>query len=187
MRAFTFRQVVIGAFVADVHAAFEKRFGVPLIETMGLTETAAQNPSQSATPKLSKIGSPGIGFGNEVIIGNEVQQEQPRDTEGEILVRGNNVLRHYLKNPEATRDTIHQRRLGSATGDLGRYGCGRLCFRDRTAEGINYQRRRKHCPPRGRRSPIHPPDVVEAAAFAVHCANYGQRLEAAVRLTQDSK
>ncbi len=39
----------------DMHSAFENRFGIPVIETMGLTETAAQilsNPFHQAHAKL---------------------------------------------------------------------------------------------------------------------------------------
>ena len=50
----------------DVHAAFEERFGLPLIETMGLTETAAQILSNPMPPGERKLGSPGIAYGNEV-------------------------------------------------------------------------------------------------------------------------
>ena len=48
----------------DVQSAFEKRFGIPIIETMGLTETAAQILSNPLPPGARVIGSPGIAFGN---------------------------------------------------------------------------------------------------------------------------
>ena len=170
----------------DIHTAFEKRFAVPLIETMGLTETAAQILANPLPPQLSKIGSPGIGFGNEVIIGNEVQQEQPIGCEGEILVRGNNVLRHYLKNPEATRDTITKDGW-LRTGDLGRMDADGYVFVTGRLKELIIKGGENIAPREVDEALYTHPDVVEAAAFAVNCTNYGQRVEAAVRLTQDSK
>ena len=170
----------------DVHTAFEKRFGVPLIETMGLTETAAQILANPLPPQVSKIGSPGIAFGNEVIIGDKSQQELPRGCEGEILVRGNNVLRHYLKNPKATRDTITKDGW-LRTGDLGRMDADGYVFVTGRLKELIIKGGENIAPREVDEALYTHPDVVEAAAFAVHCANYGQRVEAAVRLTQDSK
>jgi acyl-CoA synthetase (AMP-forming)/AMP-acid ligase II len=52
----------------EVQQAFEDRFGVAIVETMGLTETAAQILSNPLPPGTRKIGSPGVAVGNEVII-----------------------------------------------------------------------------------------------------------------------
>ena len=41
---------------------------MPIIETMGLTETAAQILSNPVPPGERKIGSPGVAFGNQVSI-----------------------------------------------------------------------------------------------------------------------
>ena len=170
----------------DVRAAFEKRFGVPMIETMGLTETAAQILANPLPPKISKIGSPGIAFGNEVIIGDESQQELPRGAEGEILVRGNNVLRYYLKNPEATAETITKRGW-LRTGDLGRMDAEGYVFVTGRLKELIIKGGENIAPREIDEALYTHPDVVEAAAFAVNCADYGQRVEAAVRLTKYSK
>ena len=77
----------------DVHEAFETRFGLPIIETMGLTETAAQILSNPLPPGERKIGSPGLAVGNEVMIADDHQREVPAGVEGEVLVRGSNVMR----------------------------------------------------------------------------------------------
>jgi len=47
----------------ETQSAFETRFGVPIIETMGLTETAAQILSNPLPPGTRKIGSPASGLG----------------------------------------------------------------------------------------------------------------------------
>ncbi|GIT48211.1 MAG: hypothetical protein Ct9H300mP14_01390 [Gammaproteobacteria bacterium] len=51
-----------------VHKAFVARFGIPMVETMGITETAAQILSNPLDPAQQKIGSPGLPCGNEIRI-----------------------------------------------------------------------------------------------------------------------
>ena len=87
----------------DIHRRFEERFGIPIIETMGLTETGAQILTNPMPPATRKIGSPGVAVGNEVMIGDESQAEVARGTTGEILIRGGNVMQGYLHQPEETR------------------------------------------------------------------------------------
>jgi acyl-CoA synthetase (AMP-forming)/AMP-acid ligase II len=76
----------------EIHRQFEKRFSLPIIETMGLTETGAQILSNPLPPKTRKIGSPGIGYGNEIMIADDKQNPLAAHEEGEILVRGSNVM-----------------------------------------------------------------------------------------------
>ncbi|MEO0357546.1 MAG: AMP-binding protein, partial [Pseudomonadota bacterium] len=90
------------ALAVDTQSAFEDRFGVPIVETMGLTETAAQILSNPLPPGVRKIGSPGIAFGNDVCILNPDRSFAPPMIEGEIAVRGPNVMTEYLHNPDAT-------------------------------------------------------------------------------------
>jgi acyl-CoA synthetase (AMP-forming)/AMP-acid ligase II len=169
----------------DVHAAFEKRFGIPIIETMGLTETAAQILSNPMPPGIRKIGSPGLPFGNEVIIGDANQKEVGREEEGEILVRGPNLLREYRKNKEATTEAITSEGW-LRTGDLGRmdedgyvYVTGRL--KEMIIKGG------ENIAPREIDEALYShPDVIEAAAFGVPCRDYGQRVEAGVKLREDA-
>lgn len=80
------------ALAVETQAAFENRFGVPIVETMGLTETAAQILSNPLPPGPRKIGSPGIAFGCEVAIHGSDGTPMAAGTEGEIVVRGPNVL-----------------------------------------------------------------------------------------------
>lgn len=101
-----------------LHEQFESRFGIPIIETMGITEAAAQILANPMPPAARRIGSPGLPYGNEVIIANAGGERGP-DVEGEILVRGPNVMRGYLRDPEATAAAIDADGW-LHTGDLGR-------------------------------------------------------------------
>lgn len=167
----------------DVHRAFEKRFGVPIIETMGLTETAAQILSNPLPPAPRKTGSPGIAFGNDIKIADNNHVECPANTEGEILVRGANVMRCYLDNQQATQQAI-TRDNWLRTGDLGRmdhdgyvYVTGRL--KELIIKGG------ENIAPREIDDALYSHSaVIEAAAFACGCETYGERVEAGVVLKE---
>lgn len=173
------------ALPVETHTAFEARFGVPIIETMGLTETAAQILSNPLPPGERKIGSPGKPFGCDVALHDPEGREALRGTEGEIVVRGPNVMREYLKNEEATSACFRNAWL--RTGDLGRmdedgyvYVTGRL--KELIIKGG------ENIAPREIDEALYAhPDVIEAAAFARPCTTYGERVEAAVTLREGSR
>ncbi|MDJ0612326.1 MAG: AMP-binding protein [Rhizobiaceae bacterium] len=169
----------------DMHSAFEKRFGIPIIETMGLTETAAQILSNPLPPAVRKIGSPGIAFGNEVMIGDADQIEVPRNEEGEILVRGPNLLREYLKNKEATAKAV-TRSGWLKTGDLGRMDADGYVYVTGRLKELIIKGGENIAPREVDEALYSHPDVVEAAAFGVSCDDYGQRVEAGVKLSEGS-
>ncbi|MEM9734766.1 MAG: AMP-binding protein [Pseudomonadota bacterium] len=169
----------------DVQQAFESRFNVPIIETMGLTETAAQilsNPMEG--PR--KIGSPGIAWGNEVMIGDEHQQECARGTEGEVLVRGPNVMRGYRNNAKATEVALTKQGW-LRTGDLGRMDEDGYVFITGRLKELIIKGGENIAPREVDEALLAHPDVIEAAAFARSCARYGQTVEAGVKLRSGSK
>ncbi|WP_299026231.1 AMP-binding protein [uncultured Sulfitobacter sp.] len=184
MARLRFGRSASSALAPDVQTAFEARFGVPIIETMGLTETAAQILSNPLPPAVRKIGSPGIAFGNEVAVLGADLKPGPPNTEGEIAVRGPNVMLEYLKNPEATKATFTQGWL--RTGDLGRKDAdGYLFVTGRLKELII--KGGENIAPREIDEALYAhADVIEAAAFARPCKTYGERVEAAVRVCDGS-
>jgi len=168
----------------DVQQAFEKRFNVPIIETMGLTETAAQilsNPMHG----VRKTGSPGIAVGNEVLIADENQIECPRGLEGEVIVRGPNVMRCYRNNEEATRSSLTDDGW-LRTGDLGRMDDDGYVFITGRLKELIIKGGENIAPREIDEALYSHADVVEAAAFAMDCPRYGQRVEAAVMLCEGS-
>jgi crotonobetaine/carnitine-CoA ligase len=95
----------------SLHARFEERFGFPLIEVWGMTETGrvfadSVEPRQVTT---RAFGRPRDGFEAKVV--DDADRPVPFGTDGELLVRwgGPEGPRHgffsgYLRNPEATEE-----------------------------------------------------------------------------------
>jgi long-chain acyl-CoA synthetase len=90
--------------------------GVPMFQGYGLTESA---PVISANvPKKHKLGSSGsIVPGLLLKICDEKGNELPAGQQGEIVVKGENVMAGYWKNEKASHETIRDGWL--YTGDLG--------------------------------------------------------------------
>jgi acyl-CoA synthetase (AMP-forming)/AMP-acid ligase II/Fe-S-cluster-containing dehydrogenase component len=106
------------ALPVSLHRAFEKKFNIPIVETMGLTETAAPVFANPIDPSQRKYGSVGRAVGNAAKIIDHQGNESPRGTEGEIMIRGDNVMKGYYKDPTLTADTIEADGW-LHTGDLG--------------------------------------------------------------------
>ncbi|MEM9269313.1 MAG: AMP-binding protein, partial [Pseudomonadota bacterium] len=172
------------ALAVETQNAFQSRFGIPIVETMGLTETAAQCLSNPLDPKRHKIGSPGIGIGNEARVADATGTPMAEGEEGEIQIKGPNVMKGYLKNPEATAETF----LGEwlRTGDLGRMDADGYIFVTGRLKELIIKGGENIAPREIDEALYEHSDVVEAAAFARPCAQYGERVEAAVRLTPGS-
>ena len=102
----------------DFMLEFEKKFGVRLLEGYGLTEASPVCSFNrfDTVYKPGSIGTPIMGV--EIKIVDENGRELPRNTLGELTVRGDNVMQGYYKNEEATAAVIRNGWL--YTGDLGR-------------------------------------------------------------------
>lgn len=89
----------------EVLSEFNKIFPVPLMEGYGLTEATAVISVNS--PEKYKPGSIGPPLNNvEVKIVNDIGQSQPVNKDGEIWVKGPNVMKGYYKLPEETAEAI---------------------------------------------------------------------------------
>ncbi len=174
------------ALAPEVQRAFEGRFGVPIVETMGLTETAAQILSNPLPPGLRKIGSPGMAFGNEVTILSPEFEPLPPDTEGEIAVKGPNVMRGYLDNPQATASAMTKDGW-LRTGDLGKIDADGYVFVTGRLKELIIKAGENIAPREVDEALYSHVDVVEAAAFARPCPSYGETVEAAVKLREGAK
>ncbi|MCK9986344.1 MAG: long-chain acyl-CoA synthetase [Azoarcus sp.] len=166
----------------ELHRAFEARFGIGVIETMGLTETAAPVFSNPLDPARRRIGSPGRAFGCEARVVDPATGRPVRDgVPGEIQIRGDNVMLGYYKAPDETAKGL---------GDDGWLRTGDLGYRD--ADGFYFITGRlkeliikggENIAPREiDEALLRHPGVLEAAAVGVPDPAYGQEIEAAVVL-----
>ncbi|HEU5130592.1 MAG TPA: class I adenylate-forming enzyme family protein, partial [Pyrinomonadaceae bacterium] len=101
---------------AEVLRRFEETFKCLVIEGYGLSESTCRStfnpPDQRRRP-----GSCGIPIGNEMRVVDEKDQEVPDGELGEIVLRGENILKGYYKNDAA--NTTAFRNGWFHTGDIG--------------------------------------------------------------------
>ncbi len=103
----------------EILTQFEKKLQVPVIEGYGLSESspvAAFNHLEYER-KPGSIGQPLPGITMKVIDKNG--NELPYGQEGELLLRGHNVMKGYYKKPQETANTIVDGWLH--TGDIVRF------------------------------------------------------------------
>jgi fatty-acyl-CoA synthase len=134
---------IFGGGAAMPEAIAQKLFdlcGVRYIEGYGMTETISQthiNPPQNA--KKQCLGIP--AFDTEaLIIDPDTFEKLPSEKQGEIVVRGPQLLTGYWKNPQAYEESwceVDGKRY-FRTGDLGRTdGDGFFYISDRLKRMIN--------------------------------------------------
>jgi acyl-CoA synthetase (AMP-forming)/AMP-acid ligase II len=82
-------------------AGLEKLFGVPVIQSYGMTEASHQVASNPLPPAARKPGSVGRAAGPEIAIMDEDGNMLPAESTGEVVIRGTNVTAGYEANPAA--------------------------------------------------------------------------------------
>ena len=105
-----------GALLDIKQQQFYKAIGIPVYQGYGLTE--ATPIISTNTPFFHKMGTSGKLLANITCkIVDENGAELPKGQKGEIIIKGDNVMKGYYKNEEATAKTIKDNWL--YTGDLG--------------------------------------------------------------------
>ncbi|WP_406497271.1 long-chain fatty acid--CoA ligase [Streptomyces sp. NBC_01604] len=134
----TLRIAVSGgsALPVEVLTAFEERFGVPVLEGFGMSETSPV-ATFNHLDRPRKPGSIGLPvWGVQVRVVREDGTEAPVDAPGELWVRGHNVMKGYLGRPEATAEVLDAQGW-LRTGDIGtRDADGYLYIVDRKKDMI---------------------------------------------------
>ena len=89
--------------------------GIRIIEGYGMTETSPFISINRFEPGMNRFGTVGIA-----IPGVEIKIDEPGENqEGEILVKGTNVMQGYFKNPEMTK-AVMTADGWFRTGDVGK-------------------------------------------------------------------
>ena len=105
---------------ARVMDAFEQRFGVPILEGYGMTETAATITFNQTVEQRRpySVGKPVWGVEVQVRDDDNDEPLPPgRDNVGELVTRGPHTMKAYYRRPEATAEAFAGGWL--RTGDLG--------------------------------------------------------------------
>lgn len=166
----------------ELHRAFEDKFGIGIIETFGMTETNAPCFTNPYDPKKRKIGSPGTAYGNEAkVIDPNTGIEQPRGTPGELMVRGDNVMTGYYKDPENTAKTLEPDGW-MHTGDVGYMDEDGFVFVTGRIKELIIKGGENIAPREIDEALLKHPAVLEAAAVGIPDSNYGQEIMACVIL-----
>jgi len=101
---------------AEVMRRFEETFNCLVIEGYGLSESTCRS-TFNPPDERRRPGSCGVAIGNEMRVVDEEDQDVPEGELGEIVLRGENILKGYFKNEAATATAF--RNGWFHTGDIG--------------------------------------------------------------------
>ena len=169
----------------EQHRAFESRFGISVLEAMGLTECASVAFANPLDPRRRKIGSPGLPLGVDARIVAPDASVLGDGESGEIEVRGANVMLRYHDDADATSRTL---RAGGwlATGDLGYRDRDGFYFITGRLKELIIKGGENIAPREIDEALLRHPAVLEAAAVGVPDPAYGQDILACVVLKADA-
>jgi acyl-CoA synthetase (AMP-forming)/AMP-acid ligase II len=164
---------------------FERRFGIPVIETYGISEAACQVSANPLPPAQRKPGSAGRPVGNRLVVVDRRGHSVAPGQVGEVTIRGENVFRGYLDNPAADREALRDGWF--YTGDLGYLDPdGFLFLTGRKKEMIN--RAGEKIAPREVEEVVHRlPEVETVGVVGVPHQLYGEEVAAFITVRQGSR
>ncbi len=179
LSAFRFARSASAPLPATVLRQWEDTYQVPMIETLGLTETAGTVATNPMPPRERKPGSVGLACGNQIRVVDPKGNDCPPHVTGELVVRGNNVMEGYYRSPEITASAFWDGEW-FRTGDLGNQDEeGYLFITGRSKELII--RGGENIAPREIDEVLYQHDaILEAAAVGVDHEHYGQEVVACV-------
>ncbi len=181
-RSLRFIRAVSSKLSSVLAESVQETLETPVIEIYGMTEAAGLITSNPLS--ANKTGSVGVSAGPELKILDQHGNEAASGSEGEILIKGDNVITAYVEDPETNQTSF----IGGwlRTGDRGYLDAeGYLFITGRIKEIIN----------RGgeKISPLEIdlllaelPDVVEAAAFPLPHPTLGEEVAVAIVKNADS-
>ena len=179
LAAIRFCRSASAALPPEHHRAFEDRFGIGIIETMGLTETVAPAFSNPLDAARRKLGSVGRASGGEARVVDERFGSVPDGTTGEIVIRGPHVMVGYYKNDEATRASLTPDGW-LRTGDLGHRDADGFFFVTGRIKELIIKGGENIAPREIDEVLLRHPAVLEAAAVGIPDRHYGQDIAACV-------
>ncbi|TMC17141.1 MAG: long-chain fatty acid--CoA ligase [Chloroflexi bacterium] len=125
----------------DLARKLYERTGITIVQAYGLTESSPDTHLSPTDPSLMRLESVGLPVSNTeqkiVDIETGTRELQPGE-DGEVVVRGPQVMQGYWKSPEETARVLRDGWL--YTGDIGHLDAdGSLFIVDRKKEMIKYK------------------------------------------------
>ena len=168
----------------QVMTAVEDAFGVPVIESYGMTEAAHQMASNPLPPAPHFAGSVGIAAGPEIAIMDDHGTILPTGELGEIVINGRNVTAGYENNADANARAFTNGWF--RTGDQGTIDtAGYLRLTGRLKEIIN-RGGEKISPLEVDECLMDHPAVQQVVTFAMPHSKLGEDVAAAVVLHENT-
>jgi amino acid adenylation domain-containing protein len=160
----------------------EAMFGVPVLETYGMTEAASQI---AANPfERRKMGSVGRAAGPEIAIMDAAGRKLPSGEHGEIMLRGPNMTRGYYNDDDATRAAFRDGWF--RTGDLGYLDADDYLFIVGRIKDVINRGGQKVSPLEVEEVLLGHPAVLEAGAFGIPHKKLGENVAAVVVLRPEA-
>jgi acyl-CoA synthetase (AMP-forming)/AMP-acid ligase II/thioesterase domain-containing protein len=164
----------------QVFEDLERTFGVPVIESYGMTEASHQIASNLLPPGKRKPGSVGVAAGPEVAVMNNDGNILPQGEIGEIVIRGPNVTQGYENNETANKTAFVNGWF--KTGDQGYFDSEKyLTITARIKEIIN-RGGEKISPREVDEALLDHPSIAQAVTFPMPNPTLGEDVAAAIVL-----
>jgi len=157
------------------HRAFEQKFGIGIVETMGLTETAAASFSNPMNPAARKPGSVGRASGCMAGVVDAALAAVRNGVTGELVISGPNVMPGYYKNEPATRASFTPDGW-LRTGDLGHRDADGFFFVTGRIKELIIKGGENIAPREIDEALLRHPAVLDVAAVGVPDRHYGQEI-----------
>ena len=162
---------------------FEQKFGISIIETMGLTETAAPSFSNPLARAQRKLGAVGKASGCEARVIDANLVPIPDGQTGEVAIRGPHVMRGYYKNEAATQAGFTPDGW-LRTGDLGHRDADGFFFITGRIKELIIKGGENIAPREIDEALLRHPAVLDAAAVGIPDKHYGQEIMVCVVLKE---
>ena len=169
-----FNHPLIVSFLLEM----ENILNIPVLEAYGMTEAAHQMSSNPLAPRKRVPGSVGKGTNVDISIMDSEGNMLSNYEQGEIVIKGDNVINGYEDNPEANASSFSNGWF--RTGDEGIIDNeGYIKIVGRIKELIN-KGGEKISPVEIDETLLLHPSVSEAVSFAIPHKTYGEEPSAAV-------
>lgn len=178
MRGVRYARSASAPLPPEQQRAFEARFGIPIVEAMGLTECASVAFCNPMPPQERRIGSAGRPLGVRARVVDRDGRVLPEGEPGEIQLSGANVMRDYWRPPENRSGVAPDGWL--ATGDLGYRDADGFYFVTGRLKELIIKGGENIAPREIDEALLKHPAVLEAAAVGIPHRDYGQEIAACV-------